>query len=180
MTTVLTVQVKSLRSTVALAAINTLADLFVHFKKAMDPDVDNTCKALLLKLKLTKMKSVFINEQVNEALSAMVQHCSHGRVLNSLLKNGMRYARKQSLIHAAVEPELDDRNSCFIVLISFHASLPLFSHSCNMVRASTALHLHQLADSMEQEQIFTAPKVFRERFVTAICKASLDAAPEVR
>lgn len=49
-----------------------------------------------------------------------------------------------------------------------------------MVRASTALHLHQLADSMEQEQIFTAPKAFRDRFITAICKASLDAAPEVR
>lgn len=77
------------------------------------------------------------------------------------------------------KPKLEDWNSS-LTLISLHVSLPFFSHSCNMVRASTALHMHQLADSMEQEQIFTAPKAFRDRFITAICKASLDAAPEVR
>lgn len=54
------------------------------------------------------------------------------------------------------------------------------SHSCNAVRASIAQHLHQLADSMEEDQIFSAPKTFRERFISAVCKASLDAAPEVR
>lgn len=74
----------------AVAAINTLADLYLHMKKTMDPEVDGTCDALLLRLKLTKMKSAYINEQVNEALTAMVQHCSQGRVLNALLKNRLR------------------------------------------------------------------------------------------
>ncbi|KAA8580051.1 hypothetical protein FQN60_005586, partial [Etheostoma spectabile] len=47
------------------------------------------------------------------------------------------------------------------------------------LRGCTAQHLHQLADIMGGNQIFAAGKIFAERFLTAVSKMAVDAAPEV-
>lgn len=85
---ILPIQVQNLRSAVACAAMNVLAELYVHLQKAMDPEVEGTGRALLLKLAQTT--NAFIHEQANLALDAMVQNCSHGRILSSLLNTGLR------------------------------------------------------------------------------------------
>ncbi|XP_028422434.1 TOG array regulator of axonemal microtubules protein 1-like [Perca flavescens] len=53
-------------------------------------------------------------------------------------------------------------------------------HRCAAVRGSTALHLHQLADIVGEDQILTAGKTFAQRFFSAVSKMAVDAAPEVR
>ncbi|XP_070700144.1 uncharacterized protein [Pempheris klunzingeri] len=134
-------EVKNLRSAVACAAMNTLAELYVHLQKAMDPEVEVTGRALLLKLAQTT--NAFVHQQANLALGAMVQHCSHGRSVSALLNTGL-------------------------------------SHRCAAVRGSMAKHLHQLADGLGAVRILTAGKSFTERFLTAVAKMSVDAAPDVR
>ncbi|XP_065816820.1 TOG array regulator of axonemal microtubules protein 2-like [Labrus bergylta] len=86
---VLIMEVKNLRSTVATEAMCTLADMYVRLQKAMDPEVEATGQALLLKLAQTT--SAFIHEQANLALQAMVENCSHARVLNALLNKGLSH-----------------------------------------------------------------------------------------
>ncbi|XP_059206166.1 TOG array regulator of axonemal microtubules protein 1-like [Centropristis striata] len=54
------------------------------------------------------------------------------------------------------------------------------NHRCAAVRASTAQHLHQLADIMGVDQTLTAGKVFAKRYLTAVSKMAVDAAPDVR
>ncbi|KAF1381372.1 hypothetical protein PFLUV_G00153250 [Perca fluviatilis] len=54
------------------------------------------------------------------------------------------------------------------------------SHRCVAVRASTAEHLHQLADIVGEDQILTAGKIFTERFLVAVSKMAVDPAQEVR
>ncbi|GLD65385.1 uncharacterized protein AKAME5_002931700 [Lates japonicus] len=71
---VLIEEVKNLRSAVACAAMNTLAELYVHLQKAMDPEAERTGRALLLKLAQTT--NAFIHQQANLALDAMVENCS--------------------------------------------------------------------------------------------------------
>ncbi|XP_051269587.1 uncharacterized protein LOC127371055 isoform X1 [Dicentrarchus labrax] len=138
---VLTQEVKNLRSAVSCAAMNTVAQLHVHLQKAMDPEAERTGRALLLKLAQTT--NTFIHQQANLALDAMVQNCSHGRVVSALLNAGL-------------------------------------SHRCVAVRRSTAQHLHLLADSLGAAHIVTAGRTFTARFLTAVSKMSVDAAPEVR
>lgn len=82
------IQVKNLRSSVACGAISTVTDLYIHLGKAMDPEVEGTGRALLLKLAQTK--NAFIHQQVNLALDAMVVHCTHRRVVSALLNTGLR------------------------------------------------------------------------------------------
>uniref|UniRef100_UPI0037E83F1F TOG array regulator of axonemal microtubules protein 1-like n=1 Tax=Semicossyphus pulcher TaxID=241346 RepID=UPI0037E83F1F len=82
-------EVKNLRSVVACEAMNTLAGLYVHLQKAMDPEVESTGQTLLLKLAQTT--SVFIHQQANHALDAMVENCSHSRVLSALLNKGLSH-----------------------------------------------------------------------------------------
>ncbi|XP_034719782.1 TOG array regulator of axonemal microtubules protein 1-like [Etheostoma cragini] len=53
-------------------------------------------------------------------------------------------------------------------------------HRSAAVRGCTAQHLQQLADIMGGNQIFAAGKFFAERFLTAVSKMAVDAAPEVR
>ncbi|CAK6949696.1 uncharacterized protein LOC122970175 [Scomber scombrus] len=53
-------------------------------------------------------------------------------------------------------------------------------HLCAAVRGSTAQHLRQLADIVGEDRILSAGKTFAERYLFAVCKMSVDAAPEVR
>lgn len=85
---ILTVQVKNLRSVVSCEAISAIGDLYLHLQKTMDPEVEGTGRALLLKLAQTK--NAFIHQQVNLALDAMVENCSHGRIVSALLNTGLR------------------------------------------------------------------------------------------
>ncbi|XP_044077544.1 uncharacterized protein LOC122887917 [Siniperca chuatsi] len=134
-------EVKNLRSVVSCEAMNTLAELCVHLQKAMDPEAEGTGRALLLKLAQTT--NAFIHQQANLALDAMVQNCSHGRIVSTLLNTGL-------------------------------------SHRCVAVRGSMAQHLHLLADSLGAAGILTAGRSFTGRFLIAVSKMSVDAAPEVR
>ncbi|CAK6953798.1 uncharacterized protein LOC122994999 [Scomber scombrus] len=86
---VLIEEVNNLRSTVSCAAINTLADLFLHFQKTIDPEVEGTGRALLLKLAQTT--NAFIHQQANLALDAMVENCSYGRIVSTLLNAGLSH-----------------------------------------------------------------------------------------
>ncbi len=78
----------NLRSVVACAATDTIAELHVHLGKTMDPEAERTGRALLLKLAQTT--NVFIHQQVNLALDALVGGCSPGRLLSALLNTGLR------------------------------------------------------------------------------------------
>nr|XP_046266867.1 TOG array regulator of axonemal microtubules protein 1-like isoform X2 [Scatophagus argus] len=138
---VLIEEVKNLRSAVACAAVSTLAELYVHLQTAMDPEAEGTGRALLLKLAQTTNE--FIHQQVNLALDALVQNCSHGRTVSALLNTGL-------------------------------------SHRCAAIRGSTAQHLHLLTDKFGAAHMLKAGRSFTERFLTAVSKMSVDAAPEVR
>ncbi|XP_044027057.1 TOG array regulator of axonemal microtubules protein 2-like [Siniperca chuatsi] len=138
---VLTEEVANLRSVVACAAMDTIAELHLNLGRAMDPEAERTGRALLLKLAQTT--NAFIHQQANLALDALVEGCSTGRVMSALLNTGL-------------------------------------SHRCAAVRGSTAQHLHQLGDIVGEDRILTAGKIFAERFLTAVSKMSVDAAPEVR
>nr|XP_033503004.1 uncharacterized protein LOC117269794 [Epinephelus lanceolatus] len=86
---VLIVEVNNLRSAVACEAMDTLAELYVHLQKAMDPEAEGTGRALLLKL--AQATSAFIHQQANLALDALVDNCSHGRIVSALLNAGLSH-----------------------------------------------------------------------------------------
>lgn len=71
---------------VSRAAMTTLAHMFAHLRGAMDPEVEVAALVLLHK---AGESSVFIKEDVDLALAAMVQSCSPRRVLNALLNGGL-------------------------------------------------------------------------------------------
>ena len=68
--------------------MNILADLYLHLQKTMDPEVEGTGRALLLKLAQTT--NAFIHQQANLALDAMVENCSYGRIVRALFNAGLR------------------------------------------------------------------------------------------
>lgn len=68
--------------------MNTVAELYVNLQKTMNPEVEGTGRALLLKLAQTT--NAFIHQQANLALDAMVENCSHGRIVSALLNAGLR------------------------------------------------------------------------------------------
>ncbi|KAK5855296.1 hypothetical protein PBY51_005408 [Eleginops maclovinus] len=80
-------QVNNLRSVVACAAMDTLADLHSFLGKIMDPEVNRTGGALLMKLGQTT--NAFIHQQANFALDVLVKESSPGRVMNVLLNSGL-------------------------------------------------------------------------------------------
>ncbi|KAI3373623.1 hypothetical protein L3Q82_022214 [Scortum barcoo] len=82
-------EVKNLRSVVACEAMTTVSELYVHLKRTMDPEVEGTGRALLLKLAQTP--NAFIHQQVNLALDAMVENCSYSRVVSALLNTGLSH-----------------------------------------------------------------------------------------
>lgn len=61
-----------------------------------------------------------------------------------------------------------------------HVLVSFFSHTCVAVRESAAQHLHKLADVVGEDRILTSGKMFTERFLTAVSRMAVDAAPEVR
>ncbi|KAM7374291.1 hypothetical protein PAMP_006959 [Pampus punctatissimus] len=82
-------EVNNLRSVVSCAAMNTLGDMYRHLQKTMDPEAERTGRALLLKLASTT--NAFIHQQVNLALDAMVENCSHGRNVTTLVNTGLSH-----------------------------------------------------------------------------------------
>ncbi|KAM7394985.1 hypothetical protein PAMA_006635 [Pampus argenteus] len=82
-------EVNNLRSVVSCAAINTLSDMYLHLQKTMDPEVERTGRTLLLKLASTT--NAFVHQQVNLALDAMVENCSHGRNVTTLVSTGLSH-----------------------------------------------------------------------------------------
>ncbi|KAI4818036.1 hypothetical protein KUCAC02_011402 [Chaenocephalus aceratus] len=86
---VLAEQVNNLRSVVACAAMDALADLHSYLGKMMDPEVERTGGALLLKLAQTT--NAFILQQAHLALDVLVKGSSPGRVMNVLLNIGSNH-----------------------------------------------------------------------------------------
>ncbi|KAL7833937.1 hypothetical protein AOLI_G00288970 [Acnodon oligacanthus] len=80
-------EVKNLLSMVSRAAMITLANLYAHLQRKMDQEVESTACVLLHK---AGESSQFIREDVEAALSMMVQNCSPGRILHALLTGGLR------------------------------------------------------------------------------------------
>ncbi|XP_076855132.1 uncharacterized protein LOC143510037 isoform X2 [Brachyhypopomus gauderio] len=93
-------EVKNLRSMVSCAAMTTLAHMFAHLRRAMDPEAEAAARVLLHK---AGDSSLFIREDVDLALGAMVQSCSPRRVINALLAGGLRHknsaVRKTTALH---------------------------------------------------------------------------------
>ncbi|MEE6492442.1 hypothetical protein FKM82_016578 [Ascaphus truei] len=83
-----TQEVKNLRSSVSRAAIVCLGDMFTHLKKNMDFELDNCVKVLLHK---AGEPNIFIREDVDKTLDAMVQNVTPGRALASLLNGGQSH-----------------------------------------------------------------------------------------
>ncbi|XP_037390225.1 TOG array regulator of axonemal microtubules protein 1-like [Pygocentrus nattereri] len=73
---------------VCRAAMTTLAHLYAHLQRKMDQEVESTACVLLHK---AGESSQFIREDVEAALSMMVQNCSPGRVLHALLTGGLSH-----------------------------------------------------------------------------------------
>ncbi|XP_068172623.1 uncharacterized protein [Antennarius striatus] len=72
---------------VVSSAINTLHELYVHLKTAMDPETEVTGQALLLKTK--ENISATTQEEINAALEALVQNCGYICVADVLLNTGV-------------------------------------------------------------------------------------------
>lgn len=69
--------------------MDTMVYLYVYLQRDMDSQADKTGRALLLKI-AQATTNVFVQQQANLALEAMVENCSPGRVLNALLNTGLR------------------------------------------------------------------------------------------
>ncbi|XP_051799999.1 TOG array regulator of axonemal microtubules protein 1-like [Acanthochromis polyacanthus] len=83
-------EVKNLRPSVACAAMDTIRCLYVHLQKGMDTEANWTGQALLLKISQA-CGNAFLQQQASEALEALVQNCSPGRVLPVLLNTGQSH-----------------------------------------------------------------------------------------
>ncbi|KAM4014603.1 TOG array regulator of axonemal microtubules protein 1 isoform 2-T3 [Anomaloglossus baeobatrachus] len=83
-----TQEVKNLRSTVSRAAICCVGDMFTHLKKNMDQELDNCVRVLLHK---AGESNIFIREDVDKALSAMVQNVTPVRALAALINGGLSH-----------------------------------------------------------------------------------------
>ncbi|XP_024864217.1 TOG array regulator of axonemal microtubules protein 1-like isoform X2 [Kryptolebias marmoratus] len=82
--------IKNLRSSVACAAIDTLGSLYTHLQKDMDVQVERTGRALLLRVAQASA-NIFVQQQANLALEAMVKNCSPARMLTALLNTGLSH-----------------------------------------------------------------------------------------
>ncbi|KAG8449147.1 hypothetical protein GDO86_015992 [Hymenochirus boettgeri] len=82
-----TKEVTNLRSSVSRAAIICLGEMFSNLKKHMDYELNNSVRVLLHK---AGESSVFIREEVDRTLNAMVQNVTPGRALASLISGGLR------------------------------------------------------------------------------------------
>ncbi|XP_070576353.1 TOG array regulator of axonemal microtubules protein 1-like [Ptychodera flava] len=78
-------EVKNLRSSVARAAISTLAEMFTQLRVSMDKDLDQLCKGLLQK---AAESNGFIREDVDKSLAAMVNSVTPQRALVALITGG--------------------------------------------------------------------------------------------
>ncbi|KAJ8246467.1 hypothetical protein GJAV_G00268150 [Gymnothorax javanicus] len=81
-------EVQNLRSQVSRAAVATLGHLYLHLKQQMDSKVDWTGQALLQKSGET---NVFLQKEVDMALSYMVQSCTPSRSMKALLSGSLRH-----------------------------------------------------------------------------------------
>ncbi|XP_037098121.1 TOG array regulator of axonemal microtubules protein 1-like isoform X4 [Syngnathus acus] len=81
-------EVNNLRSVVSRTAVYTLGDFYMHLQKAMDQDLDETVKALLPKVGVSK---AFMRDAVDGALDNMVRHCTPTRGIHALLSGGLSH-----------------------------------------------------------------------------------------
>lgn len=83
-------EMKNLRSQVARAAILCMTDLLstTALKKGLETDLDKISRTLLSK---AGESNHFIREDVDKALTAMVEHLSPPRVLTALCANGLNH-----------------------------------------------------------------------------------------
>ncbi|KAM6961314.1 TOG array regulator of axonemal microtubules protein 1 [Aplochiton taeniatus] len=81
-------EVKNLRSGVSRIALCTLSDLYIHLQKAMDHELEATARVLLHK---AGESNAFIRQDVDQALTSMVTHCTPNRCLNALLAGGLSH-----------------------------------------------------------------------------------------
>ncbi|XP_059206309.1 uncharacterized protein LOC131985282 [Centropristis striata] len=115
-----------------------------------------------------------LHVQLGRAMDSMVERT--GRVL--LLKLA---GTTSAFIHQQANLALDALvEGCSPGRISGVLVNTGLNHCCAAVRASTALHLQQLADIIGMDHILKAGKTFTERFLFAVSKMAVDAAPEVR
>ncbi|XP_051800793.1 TOG array regulator of axonemal microtubules protein 1-like [Acanthochromis polyacanthus] len=70
--------------------MDTIRCLYVHLQKGMDTEANWTGQALLLKISQA-CGNAFLQQQASEALEALVQNCSPGRVLPVLLNTGQSH-----------------------------------------------------------------------------------------
>eukprot|EP00062_Callorhinchus_milii_P018045 gi/632971096/ref/XP_007902004.1/ PREDICTED: protein FAM179B [Callorhinchus milii] len=93
-------EVKNLRSGVSRVAILGVADMFTTLKKNMDQELDNTVRTLLHK---AGESSIFIREDVDKALNAMIVNVTPARALSSLISGGLNHlnpvVRKCAALH---------------------------------------------------------------------------------
>ncbi len=82
-------EVQNLRSSVAVAAMETMVYLYVYMQETMDRHAERTGRALLQKIAQANANP-FIQRQANMALEAMVENCSPNRVLITLVNSGLR------------------------------------------------------------------------------------------
>lgn len=81
----LTEEVRNLRSSVARAAIAVLTNFFQHLRKNMEPELETVAKALLHK---SGENAGFIREDIDRALSAMLDHVTPAKALLALIEAG--------------------------------------------------------------------------------------------
>lgn len=67
--------------------MDTVAYLYAYLQREMDPQVERTGHALLLR---TAQVTGFIQQHANNALSFLVENCSPYRVLKILVNTGLR------------------------------------------------------------------------------------------
>ncbi|XP_034015371.1 TOG array regulator of axonemal microtubules protein 1 [Thalassophryne amazonica] len=101
-----TQEVKSLRSGVARCAVCTLGELYRCLQEVMDPELEETAKALLHKC---VEPSTFMRQDVDAALDSMVQHCTPSRCIAALIGGGLSHVhvmvRKSAAQHLAAVVE---------------------------------------------------------------------------
>lgn len=68
--------------------MDTMVYLYIYLQRDMDPQVERTGSALLLKIAASS--NAFIKQAANKALESLVQNCSTNRILTTLLNTGLR------------------------------------------------------------------------------------------
>ncbi|XP_070843774.1 TOG array regulator of axonemal microtubules protein 2-like [Chaetodon trifascialis] len=144
-------EVRNPRSTVAVAAIDTLRYLYVYLRKNMDALVERTGVCLLQRIAQSNAND-FIQQRVNMALQAMVQNCSSGRhlsVLNTGLNNLNRAVRTSAAQQLHLLADMMGVNAIFEADESFtHKFLTAVCKMCVDADPKVRSHGHDILRKM--------------------------------